>query len=67
MTRKLKASRLREILSLSLSLSASNLPSTLRVPRWAKVAGVGLLVAVSIGAVVYYLNRSGRLKFNLRL
>jgi len=46
---------------------ASNLPSSFRVPRWVKLAGLGLLLGAGIGAIVYFLHRSGRLRLATRL
>lgn len=45
---------------------ASNLPSSFRIPRWVKLASLGLMLGASLGAIVYLLHRSGRLKFGAR-
>ena len=48
------------------SVSSRNLPSAFSVSRWVKMSGIGLLVGLGLGALVYYLHKTGRIRINFK-
>ena len=47
---------------LSLTNRDRNIPSSFHIPSWAKLVGIGLLMGAGLGAIVYYLVKTGRLQ-----